>query len=516
VSIRSRAAALALALPPLAAGASGCALIEGERHRVEVERQALETRAARLDTRELAAQLAPLAPRPGGGGRGGGGGGEGGPLPAAPADGTTPGSAGAVPAPLEPVEEPLSLERAAALALETSERLRAAGEDLHQAHLLRLEAVSVLLPRVVLRHTYTRQEDDFPEGTQVGGGSAFSRSFLRPETRTTRLDLRQPLVRVGEVLALAAASSVIDQSDARLRAERLVVEQATAAVFYAALEAERRAETFRAAVDRDTERIREIRAREVVGLARRTEVLFVETDLARARSGLAQASEDLASAREQLALLVGRPIRAALVEPVPDDPGAGDLAGRSLLSLVEEAFARRPDLRALRQQVEVEEGALRVAAGGYAPTLDFSGTLYLHREGSLEDVDWDIALELAVPIFEGLETTTRVRQAESRLRQAAFRFQAEARAIAGDVAAAWHALRASGASLDSREAELRAAEENYRLLEAEYRVGLASNLELVAAQQQLTSARLAYETERINEKRLALLLRFLMGMTVSE
>jgi outer membrane protein len=306
---------------------------------------------------------------------------------------------------------------------------------------------------------------------------------------------------------------VVDVAEARLRATRLVVDQATAAVFFAVLEAEKRADTFEGARTRDLERLREIRERAATGIARRTEVLFVETDLARTEASLALAREDVAAAREQLALLIGRPAaRARLVEPTaPAHKGPIALVLRPLRDLVAEAFARRPDLRALREQVEVEEGALGVAIGGYIPNVDLTANAFTHRDGTLEDVSYDVTIDVVAPLFEGLRTTAEYRDAESRRREALFLFKAQAREAARDIARAYHALRASIATRSSLESALAAADENFRLLEAEYRLGLASNLELVAAQQELTAARLNFETQRVDEQRLAHELRFLLG-----
>ncbi len=474
---------LALLCALLAALASGCALL-GER---EVERAANDALARPLATsasRDLEAQRAPLAEAPS----------------LAPATARTEPAA---------IVEPLGIDQALTRARATSEELRSAGEDLLQAHLARIEALAELLPEVSYRQGYFREENDFP-ASDPSSGIRFG--ALLVEQRTGRFEGRLPLFYLSGYLALAQASSVIDVAEARLHAERLLVDQATTALFYTALKAERAIDTLEAARARDLERKREIEARAATGLARRTEVLFVETDLARTDAGLADARERLAATRAQLALLVGAPIRGELVEPrLPPSLDPKTFATRALPELVDEAHRLRPDLAATRAQIDVAEGVLDVALGDYAPRLDVVGNYYLHRDGTLEDVDWDVTVDLSAPLFEGLRTTARAREAQSKKRQAELVYQGQARAIASDVAGAYHALRASWAARVSREESVRSADENFRLLEAEYRLGLASNLELVTAQQQLTEARLAYENERLDEQRLAYDLAFLLG-----
>lgn len=408
-----------------------------------------------------------------------------------------------------PINSALTLDETLRRARRTSEQVRAAGEDLHRAYLSRLTALSELLPQLSYQQTYFREEDDVPTQTSTGG---IRFGALLIEQRTGRFEARMPLFYLSGYLALGQASSLIDVAEAQLRAERLVVDQATTALFYVALKAERFIATLEASRDRDLERRREIEARAATGLARRTEVLFVQTDLARTEAALAEAREQLQSAREQLALLIGSRVEGALVEPrLPEPLEPSRLGARALPELVDEAHRRRPDLAATRSQVEVAEGVLDVALGEYAPRLDVAGNYYTHRDGTLQDVDWDVTADLSVPIFEGLRTTTRARDAQSRKRQAELVYQGQARAIARDVTAAYHSLRASSAARTSREETARSAEENFRLLEAEYRLGLASNLELVTAQQQLTQARLELENERLDEQRLAYDLAFLIG-----
>ncbi len=468
--------------------AAGCALL-GER---EAKRNAEAVLAAPLPVADAAAVAAQRAPLDEGASR----------TPPAP-------STDAEPATSVSIDEPLTLDRALALARTTSETLRSAGEGLFQAHLARIEALAELLPEVSYRQAYFREEDDFP-AQDPSSGIRFG--ALLVEQRTGRFEGRVPLFYLSGYLALAQASSVIDVAAARLHAERLLVDQATTGLFYTALEAGKAIETLEAARSRDLERKREIEARAATGLARRTEVLFVETDLARTSASLADARERLAATRAQLALLVGAAIRGSLLEPVLEaaiEPRM--LAARALPDLVEEAHRFRPDLAATRAEIDAAEGVLDVALGDYAPRLDVVGNYFLHRDGTLEDVDWDVTVDLSAPIFEGLRTTARAREAQSKKRQAELAYQAQARAIASDVAGAYHALRASTAARVSREESVRSADENFRLLEAEYRLGLASNLELVTAQQQLTEAWLAFENERLEEQRLAYALTFLLG-----
>jgi outer membrane protein len=404
---------------------------------------------------------------------------------------------GAGPAAATPAAEvregpPLELDEALRLAEGTLEGVMLAGEDLHRAHLARLTALSSILPNVSWRYTYTRSEPDVtaPAGVRFGG--------LLTQQRLSRFELRQPLFDGESWGAIAAAGPFVEAAEARVREQRRLARRATVLAYFAVLAAERVAATFEAALARDDERLEEARAREAVGVARRTEVLFIETDRARAASQLVKAREDVEAARAALALAIGRPARGALAEVAERPPPAEAAA-----PVVARAFERRPDLEALRSDLETWRRSIYGAWGRMLPGVDLTGNLYTHREGTLEDVDWDLSVELVVPIFEGFAASANLRDVEARYRQARLAYEGLAREVAREVTRLWHDRRASRAALESQRVGLAAAEENFRLLEAEYREGIATNLELVTAEQQLRLARLDLEIETLVERRLA-------------
>ncbi len=399
-----------------------------------------------------------------------------------------------------PTAGPLTVVEAMREAERTAERVAFSGEDLHRAELARVLATAQLMPRISWHYAYFRQEDDFttPAGVRI--------SSLLDQNRLSRFELRAPLFDGVSIAGVAASGPFIAAAEARVRDAVRVSRIAALRAFFAVLVAERVEETFRAALERDAARLREVRARQAVGVVRRTEVLFIETERARARANLDRAREEGAGARVRLGLVIGRPVPGALVVPTERLPGTP-----SLERLIAEAHERRQDIAATRQEAEFRRRAVAAAYAAYLPTVGFAGNLYAHREGSLEDVDWDLSIEVEAPIFEGLETTTRVRDAQAIYRQAKLVHEELGRAVADEVADTFHGLRATRTALGSLETALEAAEENYRLLEAEYRLGLASNLELVTAEEQLRRARLELEIARLSERLTSIELELAIG-----
>jgi len=69
-----------------------------------------------------------------------------------------------------------------------------------------------------------------------------------------------------------------------------------------------------------------------------------------------------------------------------------------------------------------------------------------------------------------------------------------------DVHNRWLGLQSGLAQLETIETRLTYADENYRLIQEEYRAGLATNLEVIAAQNQYLSARLDLDRQRYQTK----------------
>ncbi len=105
-------------------------------------------------------------------------------------------------------------------------------------------------------------------------------------------------------------------------------------------------------------------------------------------------------------------------------------------------------------------------------------------------------LKLAVPIFEGGRIRADVAGANSSLRQAELDLSQQERRVRTQVETAWRELLSDMGIVTSLESRVASAEENYKLVQEEYRSGLATNLEVFTAQNQLLSGRLDLERRR--------------------
>ncbi len=372
-----------------------------------------------------------------------------------------PGPHEAVPAPAAPTpptEEELALQKkpllgvldCQRLAILRSERLRAQAERVHQADLGEVSAVTNLLPRASYNFQYFRQE------------AKAANSLFPNENRTHKFVLSQPLFRgFGDWFAVAAAGDATAAQATRLRGARLDVALACGRAFYAVTGLERSVATLARSLELEDTRLKEVKAREASGLARKTERLFIETDRARTEAELARARRFLEAGRAELAYFTGLP--TAELDGSDATPRRPD----ALEKFVERA-GDRPDVIALAHDVERARHEIWVARASFLPTADAGAQGFAYREGLFERVRWDVTLGLNWPFFESGRSLAAMRVAESRAREAERTYSDARRRAESEIAAAYQALLASLDQIPALETRVRSAEENVKLLDAEY------------------------------------------------
>lgn len=405
------------------------------------------------------------------------------------ADGFTLGNAqeGAAPPEGPAPGEPLDLVNAYQLALQTSERIGIAEEDREQSIQARKRVVSFVLPKVTGKYQYFRQSS-----VPSFGGSSFI-----PETRSESWVFVEQAIFSGfrDLIARHQAEAVIESRTELLSQERLDLFTRVAAAFYTSLAAEGSVKTLEDSVALQRNRLREVRARQEVGLARKTDALLIETQLADSEGSLVRVRNALDSARTNLAFLIGRDLDVPLADtfPASGEPPV-------LETLIEQAQAQRRDLASAEADVKAATLAVKVIEREAWPIIRGEGNYYINRQGFLSPVDWDIAVKADLLVYTGGDRKARARDARSRLRQAELTRDQLKRAIAVDVTQAYLDLKSEDSLMASLEAEVLSADENFNLLEEEYRQGLATNLEVQVARDLLQKATLAREQELYRRK----------------
>jgi outer membrane protein len=139
-----------------------------------------------------------------------------------------------------------------------------------------------------------------------------------------------------------------------------------------------------------------------------------------------------------------------------------------------------------------------------------TGNYYTKRPTFMDEINWDLALSLKMPLYQGGAVTAKVREAESAWRQARLTLEEMERDVAYNVRRLHGELSAAVEETRSLEEAAQAAQKSYDALRQEYKLGLVTNLDVLQALDQLQTQQSARDEARLKAKRLSLELNVAM------
>lgn len=259
------------------------------------------------------------------------------------------------------------------------------------------------------------------------------------------------------------------------------------------------------------------------------------SDLYTAEADLADAEQQLLQGKREREVNKTRLIQTLQLNPrkaydfqVPDlEENSPGTATYDLSALIEEAFERRLDLRAAEAERRAAEQGVRSARSSYYPTVSLSGRYGTdwtsrgripdpEREGFLDPSFTDqldnnrgggISLSLNIPIFDRLQRSAQVEQAQVQAQNADYALQDRRQEIALQVRQAYLDYQNAAQQLEAANKRLRAAEQARTAARERYNLGSADIVELqnatrdfvdAASQQVRARYNLIFQQERID------------------
>ena len=213
-----------------------------------------------------------------------------------------------------------------------------------------------------------------------------------------------------------------------------------------------------------------------------------KTDVANARVGLINAENAYDTAKAQLNQAMGiegptdYDVSDETLPPVPGEDDSTD-------ALLAEAMQSRPELTAAADQVRAQELTLRALRGAYGPSLGAS-TGFSDAGVQMSNLawNWNVAVGLTVPIFQGGQTKAQVREGVANVAAAKAQLDAARQQVRFDIEQARLAVRAAKAAMAASGEALVNAQEQLRLAEGRYETGVGNIIELGDSQVALTAA----------------------------
>ena len=244
-----------------------------------------------------------------------------------------------------------------------------------------------------------------------------------------------------------------------------------------------------------------------VGLTAITDVHEARARFDGSRAGAIAAENALDDAREVLAELTGQYLGNLRGLDDSFSPSAPEPA--SLDAWVQTALGENPLLRSRLLALEASQQDVATARSGHLPTLGMGvsvGRDYGWGErrlasgvvvpGNSEGRDTSIGVTLNVPLFAGGATQSQVRQAIFGRDGAEDRLEQERRAVTRQTRSAYRAVIAGIAETEARRQALVSARSALEATEAGFEVGTRTIVDVLLAQQVLTSAQRDYSNAR--------------------
>ena len=384
-----------------------------------------------------------------------------------------------------------------------------------------VQSRAALLPQVSANATYGRSQTS-SSGNQVFNGEALgvSSSYSESSRRGSGLDVRQSVFDFSNYTRLGAAKARTRQAEADFDAasDSLIVRVADA--YFNVLTAIETLASSRAEERSVKRQLDQAEKRLEVGLAPITDVHEARARYDSARANAILQATALDDAYEALAEITGE--RVSNLKGLSADFRPENADTRSAEDWVELALSNNPTLRARAEALAAAEKDVGTARAGHLPTLSATasygdnaswGDSTRRSPLPLTDSSFGNAstgpsygLTLSVPIFSGLATQSRVRQALYTRDAAADQLEQQKRLITRTTRGAYRNLVAGQAEVEARRLAVVSAQSAYEAGEAGLEVGTRTIVDVLIAQQQLYVAQREYARARhaylVNQLRL--------------
>ncbi len=380
-----------------------------------------------------------------------------------------------------------SLDDLYRLALERSETIKIAEEDLYISEREKDKAMAVLLPTLSAFGNHTRYSKEKSRDTFI----------LQPEyTNEWGFRLDQSFSLSGrEFSAFKIAKDGIKKSRFDLVTVKEEYLLDVASDYYNVLKSKKALEIAHANVERLTKHRDAAKTRLEVGEVTKTVLLRAEAELAGAQSDLIKAKNDLQLTKTTLASRVGIKEDYELKEntQISDVEVLTEDCQLSALDCLKEiAYKERAEIKALTIQKEIAKKEVKYARGLYWPTLSIEGVYF--KEKNEPSTSFALTeriyggVKLDFPFFEGGLKRAEVRETKAKLRQVESQIVNFKKGTNVEVEKYYLDLLTVQAVLTYLKAEVEYALDNYNAVTKQFQYGLADSIDVIDANTLLVTA----------------------------
>ncbi len=405
-------------------------------------------------------------------------------------------------APCTPYAAEYSLNDLYEIALEKSDSIKIAEEELYISKRVKEKANAVLIPTISAFGTHTRYTEEKRSGS----------TLIQPNhTNEWGIRLDQSFSLSGkEFKAYKIAKDQIKKSRSDLYAIKEAYLINVAFAYYDVLKLRKATRIATANVNRLKKHRDASKIRLEVGAATKTVLLRAEAELSGSQSDLIKAKNLLRLARSVLARTAGITGNYELKEPQhgetfhePDRDISdvksltGDCKLPPLDCLKEKALSENAEIKTMIIQKEITKKMVTITKGTYWPDLSIEGVYYMQDSSPSRTFSSDEsvygAVKLNFPFFEGGLKKAEVREAKARLRQAENTLSDLKQSINIEVENAYLELLTFSGVINHLRAEEEYSIDNFNAVTKQFQYGLANSIDVIDANTLLVTS----ETELV-------------------
>jgi outer membrane protein len=410
-----------------------------------------------------------------------------------------------------------SLDDLFRIALERSEIIKIAEEDLYLSGLEKNKALAVLFPKLSafgehIRYSEEKRQTGFllqPDHTNEWG-------FRLDET----LSLGGKQFTTYKITKEGAKKSGFDLHAIK---ENYLFNVATQ--YYIVLRAKKGGDIARVNVQRLIKHRDAAKTRLEVGEATKTALLRAEAELAGARSDLIKAENNLQIGKTTLAKTVGLKSDYDVQEPdaemnytvpvqevIDAELSIQDCQQSAVTCLKEVAMSERAELKSMAIQKSIAEKEIKAAKSSYWPDIAVEG-VYFRQEnepsssfGLKERIYGGLRVDF--PFFEGGLRLAEVSEAKAKLRQAEYSLTDLGNTIRQEVENSYLMVTREASVLKHLSAEAAYAMDNFNSVSKQFQFGLTDSVDvmdantlLVTSERELANAEYTYQLAILRLKR---------------
>ena len=395
---------------------------------------------------------------------------------------------------------PLSLEESIGIALERNLKLHSAKEGIMGSEFRRKAARADFLPKWTGQYGYTRYDDPITIGnsSSVSVSKGDSTVTISKKSRDNYLfgtSLIQNLFSGGSISANYRYEKLgVDLSRTNVETVKQDIVLQVRVGYFNVLTSERFVEVARQAIKQFEAQLEVSKAFFEVGLIPKNDVLQAEVRLANARQAGIKAENEVILAKSAFNNLLRREIHApvTLVDILEYRPFTLNFE-----ESLEEAFRRRPEIRAADISVDQAKESVKIARSPFFPTVSLSGNYSKNSDefylnGDLKNENWNINALATFTLWEWGKTYYRVGESKVKVTQAEDARTQLVEGITLEVKDDYQNMLVAEKNISLAEKSIEQAEENLRLNEERYKYQVATATDVLDAVVLLAQARVNY------------------------